>query len=380
MLAQPRIAVFAGVSLNLLDGSSIWLDSVVSVLTDVLGAHVTLISRDRVRRETIVGRFRNDDRVTIIEPAVDILPGRHAALSHADLMDILTRMDEEHALDLLIVRGRAWCHALASSPRFRSRLCSYVLDPVAGQSAGTLAELEHIIRHSRTLLVQSELQRVIYEAHFGDLREKAFVLPPMVPDRPRPAPARLAPPAGVKLVYSGKYSKLWNVESYFELPALGREAGMSIAVVMAGDKVHNEPDDPGFRDRIRARLEDTPGVSWAGALPRAQAIELAAEADFGLCVRDEGTRLSKAFHISTKLLEFCSVGVPPLVNRHEIYEGLLGADYPFYASSQADVLSCIRAAIATPALHEEARQRCFSLAQPFMFSRAGPRLRALVPC
>ena len=46
--------------------------------------------------------------------------------------------------------------------------------------------------------------------------------------------------------------------------------------------------------------------------------------------------LDLSLEISTKVLESCALGVPPLVNRTTIHEDLLGRDYPLFVDALAD--------------------------------------------
>lgn len=375
-----RVAVFAGVSLNLIDGSSVWLASVVRVLSEVLAAEVVLISRDRIRRDLLVREFRGNNRITIIEPPLKPGSSEASTFSPAALAQLLVQLDGQRAFDLLVVRGTAWCRALTELPRFRTRICSYVLDPVHLSNDTQWPELEFVIRHSHRLLVQSEAQREAYVRRFPYALDKIEVLPPMVPSMGHISiPHPIKNHGRVTLAYSGKFAKLWNVETYFDLPLLGDEAGLSISVVMIGDKIHNEPSDLQFRERIRRKLKRTPGVMWAGAVPRQRAMELSARCDFGLCVRDEMVRYLKAFHISTKFLEFCSIAVPPIVNRHEIYESLLGRDYPFYADDEAGIIACVKKGIDNAFLYETAQRQCLDIGRRFSFEQSALRFRNMVP-
>ena len=52
------------------------------------------------------------------------------------------------------------------------------------------------------------------------------------------APAARGGPVAAGLF--GKYSITWNVEAFFELPYLCKQAGVDTTVTMIGDKVHAE--------------------------------------------------------------------------------------------------------------------------------------------
>ncbi len=112
---------------------------------------------------------------------------------------------------------------------------------------------------------------------------------------------------------------------------------------MIGDKIHNAPGD--YQQRMRSAL-DTEGVTWHGGHSREDALRLAASCDIGLSWRHP--ELDASLELSTKVLEYGAIGLPVILNRTPMHEGLLGADYPLFAASLADVVDVAAAAAADP--------------------------------
>jgi len=52
-----------------------------------------------------------------------------------------------------------------------------------------------------------------------------------------------------------------------------------------------------------------------------------AAADFAYCLRH--TRYDDVIEISTKIVEFCTLGVPPILNDNALNRALFGDDYPY---------------------------------------------------
>src|SRR6185312_6785902 len=67
-----------------------------------------------------------------------------------------------------------------------------------------------------------------------------------------------------------------------------------------------------------------------------------------------------------KVLEFGALGLPVILNRTPMHEALLGADYPLFAVSLADVAAAAAAAAADPGGRA---------ATQFTLDRAAERLR-----
>jgi glycosyltransferase involved in cell wall biosynthesis len=249
-------------------------------------------------------------------------------------------------------------------------LDSPALDALADRSV--IGELVDKTGH---IFVQSDTQRALLEAVFPAACNKTSLLPPMI----KPVQVDVSwsevrdESAPVRFVYSGKYSKDWNVEAFFDIPAVCATNDIRATVTMAGDKVHNEKSDTGFRNRILEKLKNTPGVRWLGALDREAAMVASAGHDLGLCWRTEA--LNDSLEISTKFLEFASVGIPSVVNRTAAYEYLLGEDYPFFAEGMEDVIAAARSVKADPGLHARMRRRCLELAHEFSYAQIAERLR-----
>jgi len=102
-------------------------------------------------------------------------------------------------------------------------------------------------------------------------------------------------------------------------------------------------------------------------------MRLAASCDIALGWRHP--ELDASLELSTKVLEFGALGLPVILNRTPMHEALLGADYPLFAASLADVTAGAAAAAADPALYRLAADRAARAAEQFTLDRAAERLR-----
>jgi len=149
--------------------------------------------------------------------------------------------------------------------------------------------------------------------------------------------------------------------------------GVAAELHMIGDKIHNAPGD--YQQRMRSAL-DTKGVTWHGGHSREDALRLAASCDIGLSWRHP--ELDASLELSTKVLEYGAIGLPVILNRTPMHEGLLGADYPLFAASLTDVVDVAAAAAADPRLYRRAADRTRMAAQQFTLDQAAERLRGYI--
>jgi glycosyltransferase involved in cell wall biosynthesis len=283
-------------------------------------------------------------------------------------------LDARAGHDLFVVRGRRCIEACARAPRLAPRLWAYWLDrpDLVHPAADPLAEVAPLVER---VVVQSALAAALLETVFRVPAEKILTLPPMVPEEAFAArPEGRDPAAPVRLVYSGKIDRSYNVEAYLGLPAILGRRGTPAAVTVVGDKFNAAAEDPDFKARMEAALAGTPGVAWERGVARARALELMGQGDFGLCWRTP--RYDTSLEVSTKLLEFAALGVPPLLNRTAIHARLLGEDYPFFVRDLAGMAEAVARARAEPALLAATRARLRATARRFALPEARAKIAA----
>jgi glycosyltransferase involved in cell wall biosynthesis len=367
----PRALVYGDIDLNLIDGSAIWLQSVTQALARA-GCAVTLVLKAPVRTSRLIAPLLAEPGITVRRPFEEHLVEGAGSLRPAAATELLARLDAEQRHDLVVLRGRALTAAAARSEAFTGRLWPYLTDvpqSVPGLTPETASELEMIATASRYLLCQTEELRCFLEGSIPAACGKCVLLPPMLADIPS---ARGAEAAGtpLRLVYTGKFAPRWNTLEMTELPALLAARGVASELHMAGDKIHD--DATGYQQRMREALEGD-GVTWHGGHSREEAMRLTASCDIGLSWRHPD--LDASLELSTKVLEFGALGLPVILNRTPMHEALLGADYPLFAASLADVAAAATAAAADPGLYRLAADRTGQAAEQFTLDRAAERLR-----
>jgi glycosyltransferase involved in cell wall biosynthesis len=366
-----RALVYGDIDLNLIDGSAIWLQSVTQALTRA-GCAVTLVLKAPVRTSRLIAPLLAEPGVTVRRPFEEHLLEGPGPVTAAAAPELLARLDAEAPHDLVVLRGRVVTAAAAKGGAFAGRLWPYLTDvpqSVPGLTPATAEELGMIASAARYLLCQTEELRCFLEGSIPAACGKCVLLPPILAEIPE---GRGTSPAAspLRLVYSGKFAPRWNTLEMTELPELLATRGVAAELHMIGDKIHNAPGD--YQQRMRAALQ-TKGVTWPGGHSREDALRLAASCDIGLSWRHP--ELDASLELSTKVLEYGAIGLPVILNRTPMHEGLLGADYPLFAASLADVADVAAAAAGDAALYQRAAERTSRAAEQFTLDRAADRLR-----
>jgi glycosyltransferase involved in cell wall biosynthesis len=385
---QPRALVYGDVDMNLIDGSAIWLQSMVLALARA-GCAVTLVLKARSETSRLLGPLAAEPGVVIRRPfeerLLDGLTG--TGLSPVQASRLLRALDAERRHDLLVLRGRRLSLQVAADGAFDGRLWTYLTDipqSVPVMNADAAADLTRIAQSSRHVLCQTEELRCFLEMNVHAACGKCELLLPVVPPLEAQTPhARGGAADVIRLVYTGKFAPRWNTYEMAQLPMLLARRNVRAEMHMVGDKIHDDPADPGYNRRMRAALgtqrsaaeAQVPanGVAWHGGRSRQEAMTIAASCDIGLSWREES--MNASLELSTKVLEFGSLGLPVVLNRTPMHENLLGVDYPLFANSQQDVVEVIARCAADPAVAKLAADRTSAAAAGFSLDRAVRRLR-----
>lgn len=369
-----RALVYGDVNLNLIDGSAVWLASTAECLARC-GVEVTVLLKAPVETDRLLRPLASRPDVTLLEP-------KGAPRTPESAADQVLRLHRERAFDLVVVRGSRAATAMVRLDELRSVLWTYLTDvpqSVTALDDAELTQLTRIVRGSRRVLCQTPELRTFLEAVVPACAGRTLLWEPIIPDLAAMTEAD-APPGDddgdrpLRVGYAGKFAPAWLTDRMLDLPASLAERDVRIDLAMVGDKVHR--DDLGFAHRMEAGLADPDRVRWHGGLDRASTLELVASWDIGLSWRDPS--LDSSLELSTKVLEYASVGTAPLLNRTPMHVRLLGADYPFFVTPTTSAADLLVAASQDRRLITTAARRAREAAQHYTMSAAVTRVTRIL--
>jgi glycosyltransferase involved in cell wall biosynthesis len=368
--ARPiRFGLFAEVNMNLIDGSSVWVQSVSQTLTKLEGVEVTLLLRTPEQRDVLTAPLRANPKIELVHP--DEL-GYEQPLDVEAALDVLERLDGERHFDHVFLRGAGICAEAARRGSFPGRLWAYYLTPHDFQPGQEIDQLRLIAPASERVLCQTEPIRELARAAVPDQAEKLTLLPPMIPSVSKRR--RGSKGKEMKLVYAGKFAPEYYFLEIIETFRRLRRTHPGAELHLIGDKIHNPPGDPGFRPAAETALEETENLVWHGGVSRDQVDKLLREADVALSVRHP--MMDK--ELATKVLEYGAAGCAVVLNRTSLYEDLLGADYPLFATDPGEILAVLKQIAKNSDLRDEAADRCAAAARDYTFERVAEQLEETV--
>jgi|GEM_PF-461694 len=355
-----RIAIYGDVNLNVTDGSAIWAASLAEVLAGMPEVGATLYLKAKIVHTHIIAPLLNVSGLRIVEP-------EEKALAPSAALDAIQRDDEAGRYDAIVLRGMDLCEQAALRPSLQGRLWVYLTDVPQTREQATLeasARVTHIVEAASVVLCQTPQFRDYMEQWIPAAVGKTRLLPPMVPPGPQARPKSGGETLNV--VYAGKFAPLWGVREMLDGLAKLRGEGHAVTLHVYGDKIHNPADDPGFRAEIAQRLGGGDGVVWHGAVERSRLLGELAKMDVGWAWR-HATLEGGTHELSTKLLEYASAFVPPIMARNAVNLSVFGETYPLYADTAAEAVGLLASLGSDAALRDAAVESAAAAARRFDF-------------
>jgi len=363
--------------MNAIDGSSVWTQSITLALAAVDNVDVRLLLSHAITTERMLGPLLHHPNIEVIDPvATGLTTGDQLGLDQAARILARTRFPRPEAV---VVRGVGAARRLAQERRLKGRLWPYLtdipqrVDDIDDEARASVAE---IMSASPVLMCQTDELASFLERHFPSVEGKTWLFPPVIPGDISPVILPPPTPDDLRLCYAGKFARQWNTYEMCDLPAQLADRGINARLTMAGDKVNQDRAHPDFVVDMIQKLETSSGVSWVRGVSRECSIELMASAHIGLSWRS--TELDDSLELSTKLLEYCAAGSPPVLNRTPMHERIFGVDYPLFVDPDSDVVDLLDSTARDPAIYEQAVDEVSGLPDEYTLARASDRLSGLV--
>ena len=346
-------------------------------LAGVENVDVTLLLSHAISTDRMLRPLLDHAEITVVDPIADRLTD-HESLSLDRAAAILSRMARRGS-QAFVVRGARAAHRLAHEQRLRGKLWPYLTDlPQRAEDIDDHAHklVSEIMSAAPVLMCQTEEMALFLESHFPSVVEKSWLFPPAIPGDISPVVLPAPNAEDFQLCYAGKFAPKWKTHEMCDLPAQLADRGIQARVTMVGDKVNQDADRPEFVIEMIRKLEFSPGVDWLGGVSRERSIELMSSAHIGLSWR--ATELDDSLELSTKLLEYCAAGTPPLLNRTAMHERIFGKDYPLFVDRDTSIVDLLESIVRDSEVYRTALDSISGLTSNYTLGRATERLSGLV--
>lgn len=379
--------IYADIDLNIIDGSSIWVTSILETLAQDQNIFPTVLLKRPINREVLIKPLYKYDNITIINPwsmdftstksrLNDISWEKTKRLTVDQAAEIMDVLDEINHYDMFLVRGYSLSQEISKNYAFSKRTWFYLTDfPQREEelSEEHLNNLKIIFNNSAVLACQTETLIDYFKKILNsDDNGKFVLLPPMVPNQTGEKPNFIN--ENRRLIYAGKFAPYWKIPEMFE--AFAEISDIELEFIVVGDKFHNFPYTEDYQRRVERLLTSTKGIVWKRALTRQQVQHEISQSDLGISWRHE--ELDDSKELSTKVLEFGLHGKPVIINRNPLHENVFGEDYPLYANSEREFIEKVKLVFTEPSIFREAAEKVYDVSQNHMFSNISKYLRPII--
>ena len=384
-----RVLIAGYINLNVIDGSAFFLSGLARLCADEPNVEVVLLAANPIERTEVIREVLHYPNITVVDPFDDaqlinmLQLGDAKALSREEYARAIGVISERFECDALLVRDTETCIRLVDEfPTLSQRLAAYLtgITKVDKEIPADVAQsIEYLHNRGVQLVCQTPLMAEKIISWLPESSsESVFVLPPQVPDTEADfesvyhfadAPNRLA--------FTSKFFKDWNADKIFSaFKAINRSIEPQLLLEVAGDQFRRSEADPKFVENVKYLLLSTDGLKWHGRVTRDESRNIIIRSHAGISWRS--SELDDSAELSTKVLEYGSLGRPSILNRTKLHEALLGEDYPLFANSSGEFKSILR---RLPGMSDEvelAARRCFELAQSYTFSSIRPGFMSML--
>jgi glycosyltransferase involved in cell wall biosynthesis len=357
--------VYGDLNLNYIDGSAVWVVSLIELLAGLKHIHIDFLLKAELSHHTLIKPLLDLQNVSIKTPTQY---GKEKVLTPQKAVKIIQKLDNENIYDFFILRGFELCTTASKIKRFQSRLWPYLTDIPQSKEALTeeiFQKLSQIIQTADTILCQTKYGKEFLDTNLKYAKKKTILLQPMIPDI-KQKHWQYKEKKKIKIVYAGKFAPLWGSREMFHTFQELKRIYPHIELHIFGDKIHNPKDDTTFYEEIKHSLTHMEGVVWYGKVTRQEVLEQMKTMDIAWAWRLPELEMS-THELSTKVLEYGSLGIPTIMMGNAINQNLLGQDYPLFCEEKT-LLKTISNALNNKNLLISASNIIFKASQNYTFS------------
>lgn len=381
-----KILVYADIDMNLIDGSSVWLTSLLNVLSQDYRIEITLLLKRPIIRTILLESFLYVKQIQMIDPwkyfaynAANYSWYKRKRLNVNDALELMYNLDEAKNFDIIISRGFNLALEICKDEEMAAKSYFYITD--FPQDKNSLSQekreqLKLICEKGSKVLCQTRELEAYFLTVYDCSRDKFIHLPPMI------APYNFSRPLfknlNNRLIYVGKFASLWNTCEMIDIFSSLRSKGYNMEFHILGDKFNLDKNNSNFEQEMLKKLENTKGIRWFRGQARDKVEKHIFACDLGLSWRH--CDMDESLELSTKVLEYARLGKPVILNRNPINESFAGKDYPLYANSKEEFSEQVINALYKPEIYKRAAIRlyesCSNFIYPAVYKNLSPYLWA----
>jgi len=336
---HPTTLIYADLNINIVDGSSIWLSSVINLFQKK--SKVIVVSKFNIENELVISNIFNRKELIIIQPN-DL--GLRDELPLQLINSTLIYIDEViPSIQNIVIRGTEAIAEILKTNNFMYRLVPYLTNFYQQTRDGIDIKEESIktiklaVLQAKYWLWQTDEMKTFIEKSLNITFENYILFPPLI-ENIKINNINIYNNKQIIIGYAGKIQPDWGILELIEEVEKLRKKGLDIKLKIVSSKISwrgTIKSGKGFVEKIKKYLEKD-YIEYLQNLNREESIKAMMDVDYIWSWRDSDFE-NTTLELSTKLLEGVSLGKPVINYPSEIHKGALGNAYPFYLKSVKDL-------------------------------------------
>lgn len=332
-----KFIIYADIDMNIVDGSSVWLSSMISVLSG--NGKTLVIAKRAITSDIITSNINEYENVTFISP--DDLNLNTRTFSIEQAVEVLRNLDDLFPnIERIFIRGLNAAFEASKNRQFYDRACVYLTNFYDLKDNQRIITSEAKLKtsvsvlHSKYILAQtSQISNELFK--LTNIKRKNVRFPPPVPVDGALEKTNLAyaKPGTIRIGYAGKIVPLWGVDILLSWVSRLQSEGVDVETYIVANRISDGFEDKrvdGYANRIRDEMKAVKATHFS-QYNRAKAMGLMSQMDYVWCYRPSKLE-ENTLELSTKLVEMASLGKPCLAYPNTINKESLGENYPFFVS------------------------------------------------
>lgn len=374
-MRQLKVLLYGDVDLNIMDGSAVWLTSMANLMGQDQSIRADVLLKSRIKNDRLVNEMTNLSNVKVIEPFKEFDKAKFEngnRMKIEEAINLMEEIDNKEDYHLIIVRGLDLVKQMIHS-KLISKTIPYITNfthEIDKMSEEEKTFLQKVYQLSPKMFVQTkEMKNYLQKALSVD-GEKFEILYPMIPNIEETPDFRNK---NHSLVYTGKFASGWYTEEILSAFEELHQKDELTVLNIAGDKFQGELNSK--KGPITKILKSAPGINWVGGVSRSASNDLISQSDLGISWRSIEIDHDESLELSTKLLEYGSLGKPVLLRRTKMHEALLGKDYPLFVDTKEDFINCSYNVLNDRSLYSKASRKMYEAVKMYTFKESYKRLK-----
>jgi glycosyltransferase involved in cell wall biosynthesis len=346
LVHNDNVLLYADINLNCIDGSSIWLTSMVNILGK--SNHVLIFSKVNIKTEILISNICSNKGFTIISPE-SLGYGQNTEFTQEDSINLIRKIDfYTKSLRYIYVRGFNASKLLLSNRQFKDRAFIYLTDFYRINDGEIVfkdqKEVSQVLNSAYKIVLQTKkIGDSLRELSLIDFSDKCLYLPPAIPDDYQVVKNEIINEDNYIIIgYAGKITPDWGVSELVDWinkinknNLLKQKIKLRIISHRISPTSYFSNTPSYFVENMTKKLNGV-DITFIPGLNREDTIKKMADCDLIWCWRPD--RLEhKTLELSTKLVEMVAQEKACICNKSDTNLELLGNDYPYFVNNMSEL-------------------------------------------